>query len=205
MVRYPLRALFLVIALLTLFASTASALDLGGHDRDGTVFGLTLGYGWNSIDYTPEIGNARTSGTFDTFTGGARIGWAPSDFIIGSLGFYGWRSTITTLTPSSASNYALMLEAYVFPKGEGFWVKGGLGWGTIDFSVTAALPINNIVFNESGLAWSTGAGYEFRVSDGTAVGICYDLLYIPVGDFAGFTDTSSLSQSVSLNLHFYFE
>jgi len=203
MTRFPY--LLLVIALVTVFAANAFAIDLGGNDRDGTVFGLTFGYGWNTVDYTPEGGDARTSGTFDTFSGGARIGWASSDYIITSLGFYGWKASVTNITPNTATNYAFMLEAYFFPRGEGFWLKGGLGWGTIDFYAEAPLPINDIVFNESGLAWSTGAGYEFRVSDGTAVGLSYDLLYIPVGDFAGFTSTSSLSQSIGLNLNFYFD
>ncbi|MCK9996381.1 MAG: hypothetical protein KAH56_08920, partial [Candidatus Krumholzibacteria bacterium] len=87
--------------------------------------------------------------------------------------------------------------------GEGFWVKGGVGRGTLDFYAKAAMPINDVIFNETAWSWSTGAGYEFRVSDGAAIGISYDFLYIPVGDFAGFNEVSSISHNLSLNIHFY--
>ena len=31
-----------------------------------------------------------------------------------------------------------MLEGSWFPRGEGFWIKGGIGRGTLDFNATAA-------------------------------------------------------------------
>ena len=200
--RFQIRAI-LATALLFVLASPASALDLGGHDRDGTVIGLTMGYGWNSINYTESSGISQDTGTIDSFTGGFRVGWASSDYFIASFGMYGWKRSFRSFTTFSIKNYAFMLEGYYFPRGEGFWIKGGGGLGTVDFFAQAALPVNNVVFNETAWSWSTGAGYEFRVSDGAGVGISYDLLYIPVGDFSNLADVSSLNQSVSLNIHFY--
>ena len=203
MIRFRIRAACLVAALLVVSASPASALDLGGHDRDGTVIGLTLGYGWNAIEYTETDGTSRDTGTIDSFTGGFRVGWASSDNFIASIGMYGWKRSYRSWTTISIKNYAFMLEGYFFPRGEGFWVKGGVGRGTVDYFAQAAMPINNVIFNETAWSWSTGAGYEFRISDGAGVGISYDLLYIPVGDFSGLTNVSSINQSVSLNIHFY--
>ena len=203
MTRFQLRAAITITALLFVFSAPASALDLGGHDRDGTVIGLTMGYGWNSVEYTESNGIAQDTGTVDSFTGGFRVGWASSDYFIASIGFTGWKRSFRSFTTFSVKNYAFMLEGYFFPLGEGFWIKGGGGLGTVDFFAQAALPINNVVFNETAWSWSTGAGYEFRVSDGAGVGISYDLLYIPVGDFSELTDVSSLNQSVSINIHFY--
>ncbi len=203
MTRFQIRTAVIVTALLLVLASSASAIDLGGHDRDGTVIGLTLGYGWNSIEYTKESGVSRETGTFGTFTGAFRVGWASSDYFIASIGFTGWRRDYYTFTPTSSKAYAFMLEGYFFPLGEGFWIKGGVGRGTLDFYAKAAMPINDVIFNETAWSWSTGAGYEFRVSDGAAIGISYDFLYIPVGDFAGFNDVSSISHNLSLNIHFY--
>ena len=89
--RFQVRAALIVTTLLLVMASSASAIDLGGHDRDGTVIGLTLGYGWNSVEFTGEDGLSRDTGTIDAFNGGFRVGWAPSDYFIGSIGFYGWK------------------------------------------------------------------------------------------------------------------
>ncbi len=201
--RFQVRTAFIVTTLLLVMASSASAIDLGGHDRDGTVIGLTLGYGWNSVEFTGEDGLSRDTGTIDSFNGGFRVGWAPSDYFIASIGMYGWKRSYRSLTTFSIKNYAFMLEGYFFPLGEGFWIKGGVGRGTVDFFGQAALPQNNLIFNETAWSWSTGAGYEFRVSDGAGIGISYDVLYIPLGDFDTVTDVSSLTQSVSLNIHFY--
>jgi opacity protein-like surface antigen len=194
----------ILAATLIMAATPSQAIDLGGHDRDGTVVGLTFGYGWNSIKFTPEGEPENSTGTVTSFSGSARVGWAPSDQFIGSIGFYGWkRSYYNNITPISAYTFSFVLEGYFFPRGEGFWIKGGIGRGTLDFSATAALPQNSINFQESGWTYTTGAGYEFRVSDGTGVGLCYDFLYNDVGDFAGFSSTKNVSHAVSLNFHFY--
>ena len=203
MTRFQVRAAFIVTALLLVMASSASAIDLGGHDRDGTVIGLTMGYGWNTVEYTGGDGIDRDTGTIDSFTGGFRVGWASSDNLIVSIGMYGWKRSFYSFTNFTVKNYAFMLEGYFFPMGEGFWIKGGVGRGTVDFFGQAAWPENSLIFNETSWSWSTGAGYEFRVSDGAGVGISYDLLYIPVGDLDTATNVNSINQSVSLNIHFY--
>ncbi|MEN8006039.1 MAG: outer membrane beta-barrel protein [Candidatus Krumholzibacteriota bacterium] len=203
MTRFPIRIAILITTLLMAFSTTAAAVDLGGHDRDGTVIGLTMGWGWNSIEYTEESGISQDTGTIDTFSGGFRVGWASSDKFIGSIGMYGWKRSFRSWTTISVKNYAFMAEGYYFPLGEGFWVKGGLGLGTVDFFAQAALPTDSVIFNETGWSWSTGTGYEFRISDGAGVGLSYDLLFIPVGDFSSLADVSSLNQSVSINIHFY--
>jgi hypothetical protein len=201
----PFAVSLLSLAVLLVVASAATALDLGGHDRDGTVIGLTFGYGWNSISLnSPEVGNL-DSGNISSFSGGFRVGWASSDYFIGSIGMYGWKKSYDTVnyTSTTATNYHFMLEGYFFPRGEGFWIKGGVGRGTLDFNATAPILVDSVIFNEKNWSLSTGAGYEFRVSDRAAVGVCYDLFYLPLGDISGFTDVSELSQAVSLNLHFY--
>ena len=201
--RFQVRAALIVTTLLLVMASSASAIDLGGHDRDGTVIGLTLGYGWNSVEFTGEDGLSRDTGTIDSFNGGFRVGWAPSDYFIGSIGFYGWKRGFYSWTNFTIKNYAFMLEGYFFPLGEGFWIKGGVGRGTVYFFGQAALPQNNLIFNETAWSWSTGAGYEFRVSDGAGIGICWDYFYLPIGDYGPVTDINATSNALSLNLHFY--
>lgn len=207
MTRSKISGIFLATALLVVTAPFAFAVDLGGHDRDGTVFGLNLGYGWNSIEFTTKDGVALDSGNIGTFSGSARIGWAPSDNFIGSISFSGWRKSYYTVnyTSTSASFYNFMIEGAWFPRGEGFWIKGGIGIGTLDFNATAPLAINSLIFNESSASYLAGAGYEFRVSDGAAFGIAYDYIYVPLGDFAGYTEVSSTSHNLSLSINFYIQ
>lgn len=204
MTRLNLRTALMMTTLL-LVASSASAIDLGGHDRDGSVLGLTFGHGWNSVEFTNDNGNSLDTGSRSTFTGGVRIGWAPSDYFIGSIGFYGWKKGYYPInyTSASVSQYNFMLEGYYFPMGEGFWVKGGVGRGTLDVYAKAVAQINNIIFNEKGWAWSTGAGYELRASDEVGFGLSYDLIYLPVGDFGGLSDVKSISHNLSINIHYY--
>lgn len=205
MTRFQIRSTWLAAAVLLLSVSSSWALDLGGHDRDGTVVGLTIGHGWNSVGFTPEGGTPRDTGNVSAFTGGFRVGWASSDKFIGSVGLYGWKKNYSTYSylNTSTTNFNFILEGYFFPRGEGFWIKGGVGRGTLDFYAKAALPQDDVVFYKRGWSWSTGAGYEFRVADEAAIGISYDLIYLPVSDFSGFSDVSHLSQNLSLNIHFY--
>jgi len=179
----------------------AAALDLGGHVRDGTVVGLTFGGGWNKIKFTGPDGDG-DSGTETALTGGARVGWAKSDNLIYSVGMYGWkRSYSQSVTPVSVTALNFLAEVSWFPRGEGFWLKGGIGGGSLD--LTIRLPEGPVIGKKGGWNYSLGAGYEIRVSDGTAVGIAYDFRYLDIGSLADLESAASTSHNLSLNLHFY--
>jgi len=193
---------FIVMTFLLTASLPAFAMDLGGHDRDGVVVGLDLGYGWNTVEFNNAEGQKISTGSIETFNGGFQVGWAPSDNFIGSIGFNGWRRSFSqNLVPISARYYSFMVEGYFFPRGEGFWIKGGIGRGTMDLTMNHPQRIYNI--NEAGLALTTGAGYEFRVADTTALALAYIYQHTDVGDFGDGTDTTVGSHSVSLTIHFY--
>jgi hypothetical protein len=187
-------------------APPAHALDLGGHVRDGTVVGLNFGVGWNKVKFTAADRDGE-SGTEDAFSGGARVGWAKSDNVIYSLGFYGWKRSYSGITPVSVTALNFLAEISWFPRGEGFWVRGGIGGGSLD--LTVRLPAGMAVGKESGWNYALGAGYEFRVSDGTALGLAYDFRYVDIGAIGGdvpeanIDSASTTSHCVSLNIHFY--
>jgi hypothetical protein len=65
------------------------------------------------------------------------------------------------------------------------------------------LARDSLIFNKSALSLSAGVGYELRVSDETALGIAYDFIHLPVGDFAGFSDVSAISHNLALSINFY--
>lgn len=183
-------------------ALPASALDLGGHDRDGVVVGLLFGHGWNEVSWKNAEGQEVKTDNLSAFNGAFRVGWARSEYIMASIGMNGWRRSFNqNFVPASASYYSFLLEVHVFPRGEGLWLKGGLGRGSLDLDIND--PIRRRIIKESGFAWTVGAGYEFRVSDSTAFGISYDFQNTGVGDFAGFADTQVNSHALSLSINYY--
>lgn len=208
MTRMHRRISLFCLVFLMVAAIPATALDLGGHDRDGVVVGILLGYGWNSVEFKDETGAERKFDGIDTFNGDFRVGWARSDHVVGSIGFNGWkRSYYQQATPITTSYYAFMLNLHWYPMGEGFWIKGGAGYGTLDFyaQYPPGDPFAPVSFNEAGLALSLGVGYEFRVADTFAIGVSYDYQTTDVGDFAGGYDTSPVSSALSLSLVYYAE
>ena len=179
----------------------AAALDLGGHDRDGTVIGIDLGAGWNKLRFE-DNGVGRETGTEVDFSGGFTVGWARDDHLLGSLGFYGWKEGYRyDYYDLTARTYSFLAEVAWFPRGQGFWIKGGAGWGILDFSqVTLA---NRITVQHGGFTWVAGAGYEFRVSDQTALGVAYDYRYLTINEFGAFRNVELPSQNLFLSLRFY--
>ncbi len=194
----------LFAALLILVPFNAMAMDLGGHDRDGVVFGLDQGHGWNSVQFTGADGNQFDTGDVSTFSGAFRLGWARNDNLVGFVGISGWkRSLYQSIAPASTTNLNFLAEVYYYPRGEGFWVNGGIGTGSIDFYVNAALPENRILFKEGGFTYTLGAGYEFRASDALAFGISYKYTDIDMGDFGNITAAGATNHVLAMTFHFY--
>lgn len=184
-----------------LAAVPAAALDLGGHDRDGTVFGLNLGAGWNKIKFDDEIGT-KESNTVVDFSGGISFGWAPNDNFIGSIGVYGWRAGwVMDYYDVTARNYNFMLDVCWFPRGEGFWLKGGLGYGILDFYQVR--PLTSVTIQQGDLALVGGAGYEFRVSDQAAVGVSWEYRYLGFDQFEDLTNVELTSNNWFFSMRFY--
>jgi len=195
--------ILLPLMIITLMASAAAALDLGGHDRDGVVIGLTLGHGWNSIQLTDGNGDFRDTGDVSAFTGAFKVGWARNDHLVGFVGVSGWkRSFNQQITPSSVTNLNFLAELYFFPTGQGFWAKGGVGTGSLDYYVNTADPLNRIDFREGGFTYTVGAGYEFRAGQ-TAIGIAYDYTKVDMGDFDAITGASVDNHVLAMSLHWY--
>lgn len=204
--RNTLGAFLATLVALSINIPEAGALDLGGHDRDGVTVGVNLGAGWNKLEYSvpDEAGQPvnQETGTAVDFAGGINVGWARNDYILASLGVYGWKEGGWVLgDPVSATTFHFMLELQWFPRGQGFWIKGGAGAGTLDFSVVT--PAYRRTYQKSGWNFELGAGYEFRVAESVALGVAYDYRYLTVGNFEGLDDTKALSNNLSLSIRYY--
>lgn len=202
----PTALLTALVALAILLPASSQALDLGGHDRDGVVVGVVMGPGWNKMEFSiPDAdGNLQTFKTGNSldFAGGLNVGWARSDHLVGSLGVYGWKEAGWALDiPVSATTFHFLAEASWFPNGQGFWLKGGVGAGTLDFS--AVTPAQRVTYQKGGWNFNAGAGYEFRVADTVAFGFAYDYRFMTVGNFEGLEDTKIHSQVASFSFRYY--
>ncbi len=200
----PLRLLTAaaLVAALSVIALPAHALDLGGHDRDGTVVGLNMGAGWSKVAFKGLDGSTSETNSEGDFTGGLSVGWARSDHLMASIGFSGWKSSFAQdLTPATVRTYNFMLDVAWFPRGEGFWVRGGAGLGMLD--VSAVLPAERITYQESGFAWTAGAGYELRLSDSTAFGLAYDYREVRIGEFEFLEETVTKTHAWTASFRFY--
>ncbi len=206
--RSSLKTMALTSLIILLVTTSALAMDLGGHDRDGVVVGFTIGAGWNWLDFSiPDDDGNPVSGQTDTdvdLTGGLSLGWARSDHLVFSLGVHGWKAHYYFLGNSySASTTQFQADVSWFPRGKGFWLRGGIGPGNISFS--AVVPRANVTFQEWGWNLLGGAGYEFRVSDTTAIGLAYEYRHLGVGAFEGFDDTEISSHNALLSFRWYMD
>ncbi len=196
-------------SLLTLLmAGSALALDLGGHDRDGVVVGFNIGAGWNWMSGSlPDEEGTINSGETDTevdLTGGLTLGWARSDNLVFSIGVHGWKARYYFFGNSySVSTTQFQADVSWFPRGEGFWLRGGIGPGNISFS--ANVPAINVTFQEWGWNLLGGAGYELRVSDSAAIGLAYEYRHLGVGAFQDLDDTKISSHNALLSVRWYME
>ncbi len=207
-----MRSFFHVAALSTmlLFLATTSAmaLDLGGHDRDGVVVGFNIGAGWNWLDFSyREDDGTPVSDTTDTevdLTGGLTLGWARSDHLVFSIGVHGWKARYYYFGNTlSASTTQFQADVSWFPRGEGFWLRGGVGPGNISFSTVT--PRANVTFQEWGWNWLGGAGYEFRIADTAAIGFAYEYKSLGVGAFQDLDDTVISSHNALLSFRWYMD
>lgn len=203
-----MRTVFFTAAFLLLITIPGLALGLGGHDRDGVVVGFNMGAGWNWLEYSvpTEDGNVLTQET-DTevdLSGGFSLGWARSDELVFSVGVYGWKARYWYAGDQfSASTTQFQADVSWFPRGEGFWLRGGIGPGNISFN--AVVPRVNITFQEWGWNLLGGAGYEFRLSNTAAVGFAYEYRHLGVGAFEGLDDTKISSHNALLSFRWYMD
>jgi hypothetical protein len=168
------------------------------------VYGLNLGYGSTQAK-AYDVGNATQleSPWQGDFTGALRVAFAPNETFTYGLDFSGWVDRTLTYNDERVDTrvFYFLLQAHWFPGGQGFYVRGGVGAGSLGLTYRDIVTVSK---SKGGFCWGAGAGYEIRVSDTFAIGAAYDYRWISVGEFAGvFDDTQAATQAVTMSFTWY--
>jgi hypothetical protein len=179
-----LRNVLLALAMFTLLAGSASAAGYS-NVRDGWMYGLNLGWGWTRVEADDTTNGSNPKSDWeDDLAGGLRVAFCPSETFAYGLDFSGWADYAGAFDTKA---FWILAQAHWFPGGQGFFLRGGAGLGSMSVSY---LPVGYPRITESagGLAWGGGVGWEARVSPSFAMGIAWDYRWTNVGEMAAILD-----------------
>ena len=180
----------IVLAAVAVLA-TASSAQAGKwpHERDGFVLGFNLGGGTAGVNFT-GVDSDREGG----FAGAGRVGYAfTPELAVGLEGNF-WTKEVDNETWSFDVGAASLTY---YPGAKGFFVRGGVGVGTMEFQTES----NGVTFTASddGFGFLVGAGYEWRLTRKFALGPEVDYSYGKVND-----DVSFNMVNFTAGLNWYF-
>ncbi len=187
-----------VFAVLLLEAQPAAAIRTYSHDRDGAVVGLNIGWGWSRVEYADGQGGSFISDHLSALAGGLRLSWAKDEYLMYGFDFHGWTKNDELVEYSILTGTVTL---HWFPGGQGFFARGGAGFGSLDVKVKTLPQFTR--FTQGGWSFTAGLGYELRLSPQFALGAAYDFYYIPLGDFEGFEDVKGYNSNLTFNLSWY--
>lgn len=172
------------LALVTLIAAAAVPLQAQGRDRglvelpdrpvrSGLYLTAGLGDGLDQYKYQDVSGYTDWLGAPAAVL---RIGGTPNRNIRLGGELFGWWHGFYDADPSFQENVtetftAALLDAQFYPAArDGFYLKGGLGFGRsgTSYQFERSIGIN-------GFVWSVGAGYDIPLSRGISIAPTIDL------------------------------
>ena len=174
--------LFLVFSLAALFEPGSA----GAHPqtRNGFLVGFGVGGGSAGVDIPQVSDFGFTDGRNGGVSGNFRIGYAFRPDLAVHLETSSWLKeeddiTLTLSVVSAAVTF--------YPKSSGFFVRGGVGFGTSWFGFADSLLVLGdvtVTKNETGFGLLGAAGYELRLTPMFAMGPQVEYAYLFVeGDF----------------------
>ena len=178
-----------LIVTLTLVPAIPAQAGQWAHERDGIVLGFGLGAGTAGVNVT-DVDSDREGG----LAGGLRIGYAfTPELAVGLDGTF-WTKEVDNETWSFSVGAAALTY---YPGAKGFFVRGGVGVGTMEFETEQG----GVTYSASddGIGFLLGAGYEWRLTRKFALGPQVDYSYAKVND-----DISLSYVNVTVGLNWYF-
>lgn len=184
MIRASIRSLPAVVLTLATLAFVPSTVDAQRpQTRDGFFIGF--GLGWGSLGCS-ECDGEREAG----YSGYLKLGGTVSEKLLLGFESNGWYKDENGVTLSQGN---LSGVAYLYPEpASGFFLKGGLGWSTLDLSISGLGSET-----ETGFGFTAGLGYDARVGSNFSLTPYANLV---VGSFDG-VSTNVLQAGLGLTWH----
>jgi len=176
-------------AALLLVPAIAAQAGQWPHERDGVVLGFNLGAGTAGVTAS-GYDSEREGG----LGGSGRIGYAFSpELAVGLEGNF-WTREVDGETWTFSVGAATLTY---YPGAKGFFVRGGLGGGSMEFETQQG----GVTFSASdnGFGFLLGTGYEWRLARKFALGPEIDYSYAKVND-----DISLNYVNFTVGLNWYF-
>lgn len=160
------------VAVLSLGTASPSLAGSWPHERDGIVLGFNAGGGSAGINVTGVDSN-REGG----FGGNFRVGYAFSPQVAAGLEGNMWTKNVDNETWTfSVGGPAITY----YPGATGFFVRGGVGVGTVDYSLkSGGVTLSS---SDNGFGFLGAMGYEWRLGKKFALGPEFDYAHAKVND-----------------------
>lgn len=176
---------YIFVAIVLLVVALAMPVLAGTHAPDRTGFFVGFGVGGGNAYAEPGT-NAPPLGVSDVDresggSGNFRFGWAVSDRATIGLESTAWLKSYnisgTTIDATITMNVTTFAVTY-FPGNAGFYLRGGLGFGTaaVKYEQGGASVSGNTV----GLGLVAASGYEWRLTEKFALGPQLQYAYLGV-------------------------
>ena len=169
---------------IALSAGTAFA---GSHPQDhhGFFIGFNLGAGTAQIKSGGESSDHEWGGA-----GNFRLGGAVKNNLLIGAEFTGWTKDQDGSTVSLSS---ILFAVTYYPTTEGFFLRGGMGFGSSHFSIDLANGFTQSK-DETGFALAVATGYEWRLTKKFALGPQVEFNWLDISgdlvDTANFFDAT---------------
>jgi hypothetical protein len=196
--RAPLAALTLILILLAALSGRVMAGEFE-HERKGLVIGFNLGGGSSTLEYT--ILGTKVEREIESMFGGiGRIGYGVSDHVVLGLEGHGWGKTNTNVDVQSVMT---LLTVTWYPGGGGFFLRGGVGGGAANITLTDSPGIINWQERDAEGAVGFGLGYEWRLGRQFALGLALDARALVFEDLPLYKETVFGNGIASMQLNWY--
>ena len=176
-----------ILAMVALFP--APAMAAAPHERDGIVLGFNLGAGSGGVN-VEGIDSERESG----FGGNLRVAYAFTPQVAAGIEGSVWSRVVDDETWSFGVT-ALALTYY--PGAGGFFVRGGIGVGSVEYGLESGGV--NFSASDDGFGFLVATGYEWRLTRRFALGPQFEYGHGKVND-----DLSMNYWNVTAGLNWYF-
>jgi hypothetical protein len=187
--RHSVGVLATVLSILATSVVVPCAGATWPHERDGFILGFNLGAGSAGINLA-NVDSDRESG----LGGNGRVGYALSpQFALGLEGNFWTREVDGEEWMFSVG----AITATYYPGAQGFYVRGGIGVGTMEYSVDQGSF--TLTASDDGFGLLMAAGYEWRLTRRFSLGPQLDYGYGKIDD-----DLSMdfLNVTAGMNWHF---